>query len=148
MRVMCELKSEGGKGIKEETRPRKKSPASSLRATSYRRTQYPSTPLELTRNLFGTNIKHDAYSLRKDAIETERERDITAKETKMRVRKTKREREREIEKERAELSLPDGNWRARRMAVLICTRSLELKVPSGALINLGVCEERGPSEDG
>lgn len=28
------------------------------------------------------------------------------------------------------------------MAVLICTRSLELKVPSGALINLGVREER------
>lgn len=35
-----------------------------------------------------------------------------------------------------------GNWRTRRMAVLICTRSLELKVPSGALINLGVREER------
>lgn len=34
------------------------------------------------------------------------------------------------------------------MAVLICTRSSELKVPSGELINLGVREERGPSEDG
>lgn len=29
------------------------------------------------------------------------------------------------------------------MAVLICTRSFELKVPSGVLINLGVREERG-----
>lgn len=43
---------------------------------------------------------------------------------------------------RTEKELLSGNWRARRMAVLICTRSLELKVPSGALINLGVREER------
>lgn len=47
-----------------------------------------------------------------------------------------------------ESGLPNGNWRARRMVVLICTRSSELKVLSGALINLGVREERGPSEDG
>lgn len=31
------------------------------------------------------------------------------------------------------------------MAVLICTRSSELKVLSGVLINLGVREERGLS---
>ena len=53
--------------------------------------------------------------------------------------KGERERERERRMKKEQLS---GNWRTRRMAVLICTRSLELKVPSGALINLGVREER------
>lgn len=55
------------------------------------------------------------------------------------AKRERRERERERRMKKEQLS---GNWRTRRMAVLICTRSLELKVPSGALINLGVREER------
>lgn len=109
-------------------RERQRERASSLRATAYRRPGNPSTSLKINRAhvssgwLFPSATKCNIHWLR---------------ETVRRRRRTKKESLRKTEKE-----LLSGNWRARRMAVLICTRSLELKVPSGVLINLGVREER------
>lgn len=147
---MCELKIRRRKGGDKGTWPRKKV------AGAGRRLHYalPVTDApgihqlrELTQLEISSQISNATRIRCVKAGEAERERETAAEETKMRVQKTKREEGGERERG-GELSLPGGNWRARRMTVLICTRSSELKVPSGALINLGVREERGPSEDG
>lgn len=101
-------------------------PASSLHATVYETSRNPSTSSKFNRseNTYASKIQR----LLSPASETVRGGQDRGRE-KGRLWNTEKE-------------LLSGNWRARRMTVLICTRSLELKVPSGALINLGVREER------